>query len=96
MVAKGIQTRAIDCESGVLPLSYHAPQKTTVVKMKIGLGRPKRRWLDKVGADLREKGLSGEDVYVHMIKHHGGIFIIHRPKMEKMKRKNSWANKIRK
>lgn len=26
-------------------------------------GRPKRRWLDSVRADLREKGLSGEEVY---------------------------------
>ena len=26
-------------------------------------GRPKRRWLDKVKDDIKEKGLSAEDVY---------------------------------
>ena len=28
-------------------------------------GRPKRRWLDKVKDDTKEKGLSGEEVYGH-------------------------------
>ena len=27
------------------------------------IGRPKRRWLDRVRDDIKEKGLSGEDVY---------------------------------
>ena len=26
-------------------------------------GRPKRRWLDKVKDDIKEKGLSADDVY---------------------------------
>ena len=26
-------------------------------------GRPKRRWLDKVEDDIKEKGLSADDVY---------------------------------
>ena len=26
-------------------------------------GRPKRRWLDRVRDDIKEKGLSGEEVY---------------------------------
>ena len=26
-------------------------------------GRPKRRWLDKVRDDIKEKGLSGKEVY---------------------------------
>ena len=26
-------------------------------------GKPKRRWLDKVRDDIKEKGLSGEEVY---------------------------------
>ena len=26
-------------------------------------GRPKRRWLDKVKDDIKEKGLSSDDVY---------------------------------
>ena len=28
-------------------------------------GRPKRRWLDKVKDDIKEKGLSEEEVYDH-------------------------------
>ena len=28
-------------------------------------GRPKRRWLDKVEDDIKEKGLSADDVYDH-------------------------------
>ena len=27
------------------------------------IGRPKRRWLDKVKNDIKEKGLSADDVY---------------------------------
>ena len=27
------------------------------------IGRPKRRWLDRVKDDIKEKGLSGEEVY---------------------------------
>ena len=27
--------------------------------------RPKRRWLDKVNDDIKEKGLSADDVYDH-------------------------------
>ena len=26
-------------------------------------GRPKRRWLDKVKVDIKDKGLSADDVY---------------------------------
>ena len=26
-------------------------------------GRPKRRWLDKVNDDIKEKGLSADEVY---------------------------------
>ena len=37
--------------------------------MKVGLqgrrkrGRPKRRWLDKIKDDIKEKGLSADEVY---------------------------------
>ena len=27
------------------------------------IGKPKRRWLDRVRDDIKEKGLSGEEVY---------------------------------
>ena len=38
-------------------------------------GRPKRRWLDGVRGDIREKGLSGEEVYDHATK---AYIVIHR------------------
>ena len=49
-------------------------------------GRPKRRWLDKVNDDLKDKGLSVDDVL------HGGV--CHRPPTphkggNKMKEKNT-------
>ena len=28
-------------------------------------GRPKRRWLERVNYDIKEKGLSADDVYDH-------------------------------
>ena len=34
------------------------------------IGRPKRRWLDKVKDDIKEKGLSADEVYDRL---HGGI-----------------------
>ena len=39
------------------------------MEMKVGLqgrrkrGRPKRSWLDKIKDDIKEKGLSADDVY---------------------------------
>ena len=38
-------------------------------------GRPKRRWLDKVKDDIKEKGLSADDVYDHAIE---AYVIVHR------------------
>ena len=31
----------------------------------MGEGRPKRRWLDKVKDDIKEKGMSADEVYDH-------------------------------
>ena len=33
-------------------------------------GRPKRRWLDRVRDDIKEKGLSGEELYDHATWRH--------------------------
>ena len=41
-----------------------------VMKVQGKRGRPKRRWLDKVKDDIKEKGLSTDDVYDVL---HGGI-----------------------
>ena len=40
---------------------------------------PKRRWLDKVKDDIKEKGLSGEDCTTVL---RGGYAIVHRPQIK--------------
>ena len=41
-------------------------------------GRPKRRWLDKVKDDIKEKGLSADDVYDRATCMEAYV-IVHRP-----------------
>ena len=38
-------------------------------------GRPKRRWLDKVQDDIREKGLSSDDVCDRATSRHMSSYI---------------------
>ena len=38
-------------------------------------GRPKRRWLDKVKDDIKEKGLSADDVYGRATWRHMSSYI---------------------
>ena len=44
---------------------HYVGRKATVMKVqgRRKRGRPKRRWLDKVKDDIKEKGLSDDDVY---------------------------------
>ena len=44
-------------------------------------GRPKRRWLDKVKDDIKEKGLSEEEVYDHATSM-AEYVIVHRPNIK--------------
>ena len=41
-------------------------------------GRPKRRWLDKVKDDIKEKRLSADDVYDRATWRRMSPFIVHR------------------
>ena len=41
-------------------------------------GRPKRRWLDKAKDDIKEKGLSADEVYDHA-GYVEACAIVHRP-----------------
>ena len=43
-------------------------------------GRPMRRWLDKVKDDIKEKGLSADDVYDRAtLSYMEAYVIVHRP-----------------
>ena len=40
-------------------------------------GRPKRRWLDKVKDDIKEKGLSADDVYDPVTRRRMSSYMTH-------------------
>ena len=44
---------------------HYVGRRATVLKLQgiSKIGRPKRRWLDKLKDDIKEKGLSADDVY---------------------------------
>ena len=46
---------------------YYVGRRTMEMKVQVrrNRGRPKRRWLDSVRDDIKEKGLSADDVYDH-------------------------------
>ena len=56
--------RACDAKRGTLRRPY-VGRRAMVMKVqgRRKRGRPKRRWLDKVKDDIKEKGLSADDVY---------------------------------
>ena len=47
------------------------------VQWRRKIGTPKRNWLDNVKDDIKEKGLSADDVYDRATRRHN--VIIHRP-----------------
>ena len=51
---------------------HYVGRRATEVKVqgRRKRGRPKRRWLDKVKDDFKEKGLSAEEVYDRVIWRH--------------------------
>ena len=51
---------------GVMRREEHSVRRRAMEKKVQGIrerGRPNRRWLDRVRDDIKEKGLSGEEVY---------------------------------
>ena len=59
-------------------------------------GRPKRRWLDKVKDDIKEKGLSPDEVYDHATWRCMSSYIDHKSgnKMKEKKKKTLEYSKI--
>ena len=66
-ITKKVQERLKWYEHVMRREEHHVGRRAIV--MKVGLqgrrkrGRPQRRWLDKVKDDIKEKGLSADDVY---------------------------------
>ena len=66
VVAKKGQERRLKCYGHVMRREEpYAGRRAMVMKVqgRRKRGRPKRRWLDRVRDDIKEKGLSGEEVY---------------------------------
>ena len=65
-ITKKVQERRLKWYGHVIRIEEHYVGRRAMV-MKVQWrrkrGRPKRRWLDKVKDDIKEKGLSADDVY---------------------------------
>ena len=55
--------RACDAKRGKLRWKEGNGNETLKVQVRRKRGRPKGRWLDNVKDDIKEKGLSADDVY---------------------------------
>ena len=65
-IIKKVQERRLKWYGHVMRREEHyAGRRVMVMKVqrRRKRGRPKRRWLDKVKDDIKEKGLSADDVY---------------------------------
>ena len=65
-IAKKVQERRLKWYGHVMRREEHYVGRRAMVMKVQGRrkrGRPKRRWLDKVKDDIKEKGLSADDVY---------------------------------
>ena len=65
-ITKKVQERRLKWYGHVMRREEHyVGRRATVMKVqgRRKRGRPKRRWLDKVKDDIKEKGLSADDVY---------------------------------
>ena len=66
ITAKKVQERRLKWYGHVMRREEHYVGRRAMVMKVQGrrkIGRPKRRWLDKVKDDIKEKGLSADDVY---------------------------------
>ena len=65
-ITKKVQERRLKWYGHVMRREEHYVGRRAIVLKVQGRrmrGRPKRRWLDKVKDDIKEKGLSADDVY---------------------------------
>ena len=73
-ITKKIQERRLKWYGHVMRRAEHYVGRRAMVmqvQRRRKRGRPKRRWLDKVKDDIKEKGLSAEDVPTTVL--HGGV-----------------------
>ena len=65
-ITKKVQERRLKWYGHVMRREEHCVGRRAMVMEVQGRrkrGRPKRRWLDKVKDDIKEKGLSADDVF---------------------------------
>ena len=65
-ITKKVQERRLKWYGHVTRREEHYVGRSAMVMKVQGrskIGRPKRRWLDKLKDDIKEKGLSADDVY---------------------------------
>ena len=65
-ITNKVQERRLKWYGNVMRREEHHVRRRGMVMEVQGRrkrGRPKRRWLDKVKDDIKEKGLSADDVY---------------------------------
>ena len=65
-ITKKVQERRLEWYGHVMRREEHYVERRAMVMKVQGRrmrGRPKGRWLDKVKDDIKEKGLSADDVY---------------------------------
>ena len=76
-ITKKVQERRLKWYGHVMRREEHYIGRRAMVMKVQGRrkrGRPKRRWLDKVRDDIKEKGLSADDVIIMcMTELHGGV-----------------------
>ena len=82
-IIKKVQERRLKWYGHVMRREEHyVGRKAKVMKLqgRRKRGRPKRRWLDKVKDDIREKGLSADNVYdCARLCYFEAYVIVHRP-----------------
>ena len=69
-----VQERRLKWYGHVMRREEHYVGRRAMVMKVQGIrkrGRPKRRWLDKVKDDIKEKGLSADEVYTTVL--YGGV-----------------------
>ena len=65
-IAKNVQEKRLKRYGHVMRREEHYVERRVMEMKEQGRrkrGRPKRRWLGRVKDDIKEKGLSGEEVY---------------------------------
>ena len=77
-IAKNVQERRLKWYGHVMRRKEHyVGRRAMEMKVQGRRKRAKRRWLDRVRDDIKEKGLSAEEVYARDTRRHTSSYIDH-------------------